>query len=585
MCERRFCFFGYFKEGFMKRTGAQIVWESLLREGVRVVFGYPGGAIMPVYDALLDYPDVHHVLVRHEENAAFAAGGFARASGKVGVCMATSGPGATNLVTGLADAMLDSVPVVAITGQVASAFVGSDAFQETDVTGVTLPVTKHNYLVKNVAELPQVMKEAFYIARSGRPGPVLVDICKDVQFEAPEFDYDAIKVRLPGYQPRTRGADQLIELAAAYINEAKRPVILAGHGIILSGAHDELRRLAEQGNIPISTTLLGIGSIPESHPLNLRMMGMHGEAWANHAIQSADLLIALGMRFDDRVTGNLSSYAKNAKVIHVDIDPAEINKNVLADVGIVGDVKAVLQQLLPRIEYRERREWFDQIASWQQEARMRDIMTQQNHALHVPFVLSEIQRQIEPERVTVVTDVGQHQMWTAQYFRTVRKNGLLTSGGLGAMGFGIPTAIGASFARPDDEIWAIVGDGGFQMSLPELATIMQEQRPIKIAVMRNGYLGMVRQWQELIHNHRYSEVNISSPDLLKVAAAYGMMGMRAERPEEVAEVIAEARSHPGPVLMDFVVEQEVNVYPMVKPGQALHEMVRRPLSNVGAQRS
>ncbi|MGC8780332.1 MAG: biosynthetic-type acetolactate synthase large subunit, partial [Anaerolineae bacterium] len=553
-------------------------WESLLREGVRVVFGYPGGAIMPVYDALLDYPDVHHVLVRHEENAAFAAGGYARASGRVGVCMATSGPGATNLVTGLADAMLDSVPVVAITGQVASAFVGSDAFQETDVTGVTLPVTKHNYLVKSVAELPQVLKEAFYIARTGRPGPVLVDICKDVQFASTEFDYDAIKVRLPGYQPRTQGADQLIARAAAYINEAKRPVILAGHGIILSGAHDELRQLAERGNIPVSTTLLGIGSIPESHPLNLRMMGMHGEAWANHAIQSADLLIALGMRFDDRVTGNLSSYARNADVIHVDIDPAEINKNVLADVGIVGDVKAVLRQLLPLIEYRERREWFEQIASWQQEARMRDIMTQQDHALHVPFVLSEIQRQVDRERVTVVTDVGQHQMWTAQYFRTERKNGLLTSGGLGAMGFGIPTAIGASFARPDDEIWAIVGDGGFQMSLPELATIMQEQRPIKIAVMRNGYLGMVRQWQELIHNHRYSEVSISSPDLLKIAAAYGMMGMRAERPEEVAEVIAEARSHPGPVLLDFAVEQEVNVYPMVKPGKALHEMERRPLN-------
>jgi len=566
------------QEEIMKRTGAQIIWESLLREGVEVVFGYPGGSIIPAYDALLDYPSVHHVLVRHEENAAFAAGGYARASGKVGVCVVTSGPGATNLITGLADAMLDSVPLVAITGQVSSAFVGSDAFQETDVTGVTLPVTKHNYLVKDVRDLPQVMKEAFYIARTGRPGPVLVDVCKDVQFASTDFNYDAIKVRLPGYQLRLCGVDQLIRQAAAYINEAKRPVILAGHGIILSGAHDELRRLAEQGNIPITTTLLGIGGIPESHPLNLRMMGMHGEAWVNHAIQAADLLIALGMRFDDRVTGNLSAYAKHANIIHVDIDPAEINKNVLVDVGIVGDVKHVLTQLLPLIEHRERETWFGQIAGWQQEAKARDIMGQDDGTLHVPFVLSEIQRQMNGKRVTVVTDVGQHQMWTAQYFRQERKNGLLTSGGLGAMGFGIPTAIGASFARPDDEIWVIVGDGGFQMSLPELATIMQEQRPIKIAVMRNGYLGMVRQWQELIHNHRYSEVNISCPDLLKLASAYDMLAMRAETKEQVGEVIAEARSHAGPVLLDFVVEQEVNVYPMVAPGKALNEMMRRPVN-------
>jgi acetolactate synthase-1/2/3 large subunit len=549
-----------------------------MREGADVVFGYPGGAIMPVYDALLDYPSVHHVLVRHEENAAFAAGGYARASGKVGVCIATSGPGATNLVTGLADAMLDSVPMVAITGQVSSAFVGSDAFQETDVTGVTLPVTKHNYLVRDVAELAEVMKEAFHIARTGRPGPVLVDICKDVQFASTDFDYDAIKLRLLGYQPRLHGTNQQIHRAAAFINEAKRPVILAGHGIILSGAHDELRRLAEQGNIPISTTLLGIGCIPESHPLNLRMMGMHGEAWVNQAIQSADLLIALGMRFDDRVTGHLSSYARNADVIHVDIDPAEINKNVLADIGIAGDVKAVIRQLLPLVEYRGRETWFEQIAEWQKEAKTRDILEQEDQTLHVPFVLSEIQRQAGSENVTVVTDVGQHQMWTAQYFRTERKNGLLTSGGLGAMGFGIPTAIGASFARPDDEIWVIVGDGGFQMSMPELATIMQEHRSIRIAVMRNGYLGMVRQWQELIHDHRYSEVNIASPDLMRIASAYGMMGMRAETKAEVGEVIAEARSHPGPVLLDFVVEQEVNVYPMVAPGKALDEMMRRPVN-------
>lgn len=562
----------------MQRTGAQMIWESLIREGVSVVFGYPGGTIMPAYDALLDYPSVHHVLVRHEENAGFAAGGYARASGRVGVCMATSGPGATNLVTSLADMMLDSVPAVAITGQVGSAFVGSDAFQETDVTGVTLPVTKHNYLVKDVRELAQVLKEAFYIARSGRPGPVLVDVCKDVMFASADYDYDAIKVRLPGYQPRLHGTDQQVQQAAIYINNAKRPIILAGHGIILSGAHAELRELAERGNIPISTTLLGIGSIPESHPLNLRLMGMHGEAWVNQAIQNSDLLIALGMRFDDRVTGNLGSYAKHAQVIHVDIDPAEINKNVLADVAIAGDVKQVLTQLIPLIEHKDREAWFEPIAEWKQEARTRDILEQEDDTLHVPFILSEIQRQAGSENVTVVTDVGQHQMWTAQYYRQERKNGLLTSGGLGAMGFGIPTAIGASFARPDDEIWVIVGDGGFQMSIPELATIMQEHRKIKIAVMRNGYLGMVRQWQELIHNHRYSEVDISCPDLLKLAGAYGIMGMRAQTKAEVGEVIAEARSHGGPVLLDFVVEREVNVYPMVAPGRALNDMLRRPVN-------
>jgi acetolactate synthase-1/2/3 large subunit len=567
----------------MKRTGSQIVWESLMREGIEVVFGYPGGAIMPVYDALLDYP-IHHVLVRHEENAAFAADGYARASGKVGVCVATSGPGATNLVTGLAGAMMDSVPVVAITGQVASPLVGTDAFQETDVTGVTLPITKHNYLVNQVDELPHIMKEAFHIARTGRPGPVLVDVCKDVQFASTEFDYDAIKVRLRGYRPINRGAPNQIRQAAAMINAAERPVILAGHGIILAGAHDELLALVEGGNIPVATTLLGIGCLPEAHPLNLRLMGMHGEAYVNQAVQAADLLIALGMRFDDRVTGNLSTYARNAEIIHVDIDPAEIGKNVIADLGIVGDVRRVLGQLLPLIERRPRTAWFAQIAEWRDEAASRDILNRAaDDSLHAPYVISEISRATNGAQTTIVTDVGQHQMWVAQYFRHNRRNQLLTSGGLGSMGYGLPAAIGASFARPDDEVWAIVGDGGFQMSLPELATVMQERRPIRIAIMRNGYLGMVRQWQELIHGKRYSEVAISSPDFLKVAEAYGVLGMRAETRSQVAEVIAEARSTPGPVLMDFVVEREVNVYPMVQPGRALHDMVRRPVGEkIGA---
>jgi len=561
----------------MQRTGAQIIWESLMHEGVSVVFGFPGGAIMPAYDALLDYP-VHHVLVRHEENAAFAADGFARASGKVGVCMATSGPGATNLITGLACAMLDSIPLVAITGQVVSPLVGTDAFQETDVTGVTLPITKHNYLIKDVAELPLAIKEAFHIARSGRPGPVLIDVCKDVQFKSIEFDYDAIKLRLPGYHPMRRGQAEQIRRAAALINSSRRPVILAGHGAVLAEAHHELLVLAEKGRIPVSTTLLGIGSMPESHPLNLRMMGMHGEAFVNQAIANADLLIALGMRFDDRVTGNLATYAQGAKVIHVDIDPAEIGKNVTADAGIVGDVKQVLQQLLPLIEMRDRSAWFSQIEIWRHDTAARDILSNgHDRAPHVPFVIDAISRATQGGPTTVVSDVGQHQMWTAQYYRHNQPNRFLTSGGLGSMGYGLPAAIGAKFARPDDEVWAVVGDGGFQMSIPELATVSQEGLGVKIAVMRNGYLGMVRQWQELIHGKRYSEVAIKAPDFLKLADAYGIVGMRATKRSEVEEVIAEARSFAGPVLMDFVVEEEENVYPMVGPGKALNDMLRRPI--------
>ncbi len=561
----------------MQRTGAQIIWESLMHEGVSVVFGFPGGSIMPAYDALLDYP-VHHVLVRHEENAAFAADGFARASGQVGVCMATSGPGATNLVTGLACAMMDSIPLVAITGQVNSPFVGTDAFQETDVTGVTLPITKHNYLIKDVAELPMALKEAFHIARSGRPGPVLIDVCKDVQFKSTEFDYDAIKLRLPGYHPMRRGQAEQIRRAAALINASRRPVILAGHGIILSGAHDQLLILAEKGRIPVSTTLLGIGSMPESHPLNLRMMGMHGEAFVNQAIANADLLISLGMRFDDRVTGNLATYAQGAKVIHVDIDPAEIGKNVSTDVGIVGDVKQVLQQILPLVEMRDRSAWFSQIEIWRHDTAARDILSNgHDRAPHVPFVIDAIRQATQDSPTTVVSDVGQHQMWTAQYYRHNQPNRFLTSGGLGSMGYGLPAAIGAKFARPNDEVWAVVGDGGFQMSIPELATVTQEGLGIKIAVMRNGYLGMVRQWQELIHGKRYSEVAIKAPDFIKLADAYGIVGMRATKRSEVHDVIAEARSYGGPVLMDFVVEEEENVYPMVAPGKALNDMLRRPV--------
>lgn len=561
----------------MKLKGAQMVWECMIREGVDVVFGYPGGAIIATYDALVDYPQVHHVLTRHECNAAFAADGYARSTGKVGVCMATSGPGATNLVTGLAGSLLDSVPVVAITGQVASNLVGSDAFQETDVTGVTLPVTKHNYLITHVEEIPRVFKEAFYIARSGRPGPVLIDICRDAQAAMAEFEYPET-VRLAGYRPKLEATEEQIRRTAQLINNSRRPIILAGHGIHLSGAADELREFVEQGNLPVTTTLLGISSIPESHPLSLRMMGMHGEAYVNHAIQAADVIIALGMRFDDRVTGNLKSYAQNARVIHVDIDPAELNKNVKAEIGIVGDVKNVLHQLLPHIEWRERAEWLDEIAAGKADTQARDILNQDvpDEALLAPFVIRSIWEETQGDAL-IVTDVGQHQMWEAQYFRHNRRNQLFTSGGLGSMGYALPASMGVKFGHPNEEVWVICGDGGFQMSLNELATVIQEGTNQKIAVINNSYLGMVRQWQDLMFNRRYSATPMLSPDFVKLAEAYGVCGMRATKQSEVTPVLRAARNHPGPVLIEFKVESEVNVFPMVKPGLALHEMVRRPM--------
>jgi len=561
----------------MKLKGAQMIWECLIREGVEVVFGYPGGAIIATYDALVDYPQVHHVLTRHECNAAFAADGYARSTGRVGVCMATSGPGATNLVTGLAGAMLDSVPVVAITGQVASHLVGSDAFQETDVTGVTLPITKHNYLVTRVEEIPRVFKEAFYIARSGRPGPVLIDICRDAQAATAEFEYPET-VRLPGYRPKLEATEEQIRQAAQLINHSRRPIVLAGHGIHLSGAADELREFVEKGNLPVTTTLLGISSIPESHPLSLRMMGMHGEAYVNNAIQAADVIIALGMRFDDRVTGNLKSYAQNARIIHVDIDPAELNKNVKAEVGIVGDVKNVLHQLMPYIEWRERAEWLDEIAAGKADTQARDILNQDvpDEVLLAPFVIRSIWEETRGDAL-IVTDVGQHQMWEAQYFRHDHRNQLFTSGGLGSMGYAVPASMGVKFGHPDKEVWVICGDGGFQMSMNELATIVQEGTNQKIAVINNGYLGMVRQWQDLMFNRRYSATPLLNPDFVKLAEAYGICGMRATKQSEVAPALRAARNHPGPVLIEFRVESEVNVFPMVKPGLALHEMVRRPL--------
>jgi len=557
-------------------TGAEIIWECLLKEGVEVVFGYPGGAILPTYDALSKYQDrIHHVLVRHEQGATHMADGYARASGKVGVAMATSGPGATNMVTGIATAMMDSSPIVCITGQVPSGAIGGDAFQETDVTGVTLPITKHNYLVTDIHELAQTMREAFYIARTGRPGPVLVDITKDVQNAKIEFEYPTDPINLPGYHPPAQASDEHVAAALELINNADRPVILAGHGVLISGAMRELRELAEKGSIPVALTLLGIGSFPASHPLNLGMMGMHGGAWTNHAIQEADLIIACGMRFDDRVTGNVKTYSPHSKKIHIEIDASEINKNVKVDVGIHADLGTVLRQINPKVKPRDRSGWWAKIRDWQEDANERDILQFKTPTLMAAQVIRKMWEGTKGAAF-VVTDVGQHQMLESQYYGHDDPHTLSTSGGLGTMGFSLPAAIGASFHVKDREIWVVVGDGSVQMTITELATAVQENANIKIAIINNGYLGMVRQWQQMFYESRYVETPIYSPDYVKLAEAYRMPGYRVEKLEEVIPTMEKARTHQGPVLIEFVVEQFDNVYPMVPAGADLHAMIRRP---------
>jgi len=560
----------------MRLTGAQIIWECLIREGVEVVFGYPGGAILPTYDALNFYPQVHHVLTRHEQAAAHAADGYARASGKVGVAMATSGPGATNLVTGIATAMMDSSPIVCITGQVPTTLIGSDAFQETDVTGITLPITKHNYLVARVEDLAYTIREAFHIARTGRPGPVLVDVPKDVQNAQTEFVYPEAPIVLPGYRLPSQALPQEVQQAVELINHAQRPLILAGHGVLMSGATQELVNLAEKGNIPVALTLLGLSGFPASHPLCLGMMGMHGEAYTNQAIQAADLLLALGMRFDDRVTGNLKTYAPGARKIHVEIDASEINKNVKVDLGIVGDLRTVLRQLNPHVEPRDRSAWLAQIEEWKADTRSRDIIYQDpGGKLWTAHVIHELWKATHGDAV-VVTDVGQHQMWAAQYYHHDRPYTRITSGGLGTMGFALPAGIGAKFARPAEEVWVISGDGGFQMNIQELATLAQENLDLKIAIINNGYLGMVRQWQEFFYERRYAATPLLNPDFCKVAEAYGIRATRVKTHDEVIPAIEEAQEYRGPFLIDFWVEKEDVVYPMVPAGADLDKMIRRP---------
>ncbi len=560
----------------MVKTGAEILWECLEREGVKHVFGYPGGAILPAYDALT-HSKIHHVLVRHEQGATHMADGYARASGRVGVAVATSGPGATNMVTGIATAMMDSSPVVCITGQVGSKLIGSDAFQETDITGVTLPITKHNYLVTHASELARTLREAFYVAESGRPGPVLVDITKDAQQSSCEFDWEAAKPQLPGYRPDLSPTSEDYSKALQLIQEAKRPVILAGHGILLSGAMNEVRELAERTGIPVTLTLLGLGAFPASHPLNLGMMGMHGEAWVNHTIQDADLLIALGMRFDDRVTGNLKTYAPKARKIQVEIDPSEINKLVKVNVALIGDLREVLRELLPRLQPIDCSEWRSYIDGLKGDAAVRDIQNLPDSGhLYAAHVINDLWQETRGGDTVVVTNVGQHQMWEAQYFKHEAPRTLITSGGLGTMGFALPAAIGVKVARPEAEVWVVVGDGGFQMTMAELATLVQENLKIHIAIINNGYLGMVRQWQEFFYERNYESTPLLSPNFAKLAEAYGIRSAVVTHRSQVVPAVQSARRHAGPMLIDFQVEQEDSVYPMVAAGAALHEMIRRP---------
>ncbi len=560
----------------MMLTGAEIVMECLLREGVEVMFGYPGGAILPTYDAMTKYPQIRHVLVRHEQGAAHMADGYARATGRVGVAIATSGPGATNLVTGIGTAMMDSSPIVCITGQVPRGAIGSDAFQEIDITGITLPITKHNYLVSDVRELAYVIKEAFYIARTGRPGPVLVDIPKDVQNEKVEFEYPEGPIRLPGYRPPSTASDEQIQAVLDLIGQAKRPVILAGHGIVMAGASQELRELAERAQIPVALTLLGKGAMSEQHPLVVGMMGMHGAAACNYAIQEADLLIALGMRFDDRVTGNLKTYSPNSRKIHVDIDPSEINKNVKVDVGIAGDVRSVLAQILPRLPSFTHPEWIGRIRDWQEDGSERDVLNYDTgDRLLGAQVINDLWHYTGGDAITV-TDVGQHQMLEAQYYPHQRPATMLTSGGLGTMGFGLPAAIGAKLGRPDEEVWAIVGDGGFQMTMAELATAMQERVKVNVAILNNAYLGMVRQWQEFFYEERYQATPMYNPDFVKLAEAFGIPAMRVTQRNQIEESVKFARSHETTVLIEYAIEKEDIVYPMVPAGADLHNMIRRP---------
>ena len=566
----------------MIRTGAQLICESLLREGVDVIFGLPGGAILPLYQTLPQYPELRHILVRHEQGAAHAADGYARVTGRPGVAWATSGPGATNLVTGIATAQMDSVPMVAVVGQVMRAAIGSDAFQETDTTGISLPVTKHNHLVLYAEEIPRIVKEMFHIASTGRPGPVLIDVPKDVQtdevslpFDSFDEYYASVEIDLPGYRPTLEGSGRQIKKAAELIDRAERPVILAGHGVIFSEAFDEVRELAEKAQIPVITTLLGIGGFPDDHVLCVGMPGMHGMAYASLAIEEADLLIALGMRFDDRITGSASAFARGSKKIHVDIDPSEIGKNVQVDVPIVGDVKRVLRKLNPRVAESSHTDWLHRIDRL--KAEHPSMRIRETDKLLPQYIMRELSEATDGDAI-IVTGVGQHQMWAAQHYTYKHPRTLITSGGSGAMGYEVPGAMGAQVGAPDRVVWSIAGDGGFQMTMAELATIAENNIPVKFAIINNNYLGMVRQWQQFYYDSDYVATGYTgNPDFVKLAEAFGIMGIRVTDKIQVRPSIEQANAHDGPVVVDFVVEEEENVYPMIKAGGTIDDLMEEPL--------
>lgn len=549
-------------------TGAQILIESLLKENVEVMFGYPGGVVLPTFDCLYD-SKLKFILTRHEQAAAHAADGYARATGKVGVCLSTSGPGATNLLTGIATAYMDSIPIVAITGQVKTSLIGNDAFQESDVTGITRPVTKHNYLVKDVKDLARVIREAFYIASTGRPGPVVIDLPVDVQQAKTEFIWpDEVNIR--SYQPKYDGHPGQIKKAAKLIEDAKRPVIYAGGGIISSGASSVLKELAEKTNIPVTTTFMGLGSFPSTHPLSLGMLGMHGTAYANHAIMESDVIIAVGARFDDRVTGRVDAFAPHAKIIHIDIDPTSISKNIRVDVPIVGDAGRVLRELIHQIKKAgDYAPWHERVNTWRKE---QPLFYKQDDKLRPQYVIEQIYEITKGEAI-IATEVGQNQMWACQWYKHNTPRAWISSGGLGTMGYGFPAAIGAQIGCPGKIVFDIAGDGSIQMNIQELATAVQNKLPIKIAILNNGFLGMVRQWQELFYNKRYSSTPLVNPDFVKLAESYGAKGLRITRKEDVRGALEEAIVTDNVVMMDFVVEREENVFPMVPAGEAINRML------------
>jgi len=554
----------------VKMIGARALMECLRCEGVEVVFGYPGGQVLPIYDELYDVKDIRHILVRHEQGAAHAADGYARASGRVGVCLATSGPGATNLVTGIANAYMDSVPIVAITGQVPTFAIGKDSFQEVDITGITMPITKHNYLITKASDIPRTLKEAFYIARTGRPGPVLIDFPRDMQTAEIDFQYPD-KVDLPAYRPTTTGHPKMIERAADLINSAQRPLIYGGGGVNSADAQAELVALAEKIDASVTMTLLGKGGFPEDHELYLGMPGMHGTAYANYALHRADVVLALGTRFDDRVTGKLDMFARNAKFIHIDIDPAEIGKNVAPALPIVGDVKYVLGELAEKVSKARHPEWRKTIEEWKKQYPM----TWKGDGLKPQFIVQQIQKATKGKAI-IVTEVGQNQMWAAQWYRCERTRQFISSGGLGTMGYGLPAAIGAQVACPDQVVWDIAGDGSIQMNIQEMATAVAEKIPVKVAVLNNGYLGMVRQWQTLFFKNRlsFTDINVGTPDFVKLVEAYGGVGLRVTSEEGVMPAIRKAMAiKDRPCLIDFIVARDENVMPMVPAGGTVDDML------------